>query len=309
MNQYIISHKIKTRVTIKEDTSVQGEIKAEVTFDNFTFKQDCTPRDGATGDSWIVEGEVSAYDNFEAYQVFVHKLDNIIPRICLVSQSFMDYGHESFVILRKNNNKENRFVFVRFNERVNRGLYLGKNERKSVDTLKSYQHPEALNFLQESINTENYLGKLALIFCALEAMAGKIEVLKNNGTFYETYNKPEMIKILGKELFSSIFGQGGLRHKFLHGDLPNFDFKEDHFRKIYATIIKYFNTTYNLGIIQEAVQVPRDYNGKNRFVFLLKAGKGILLKDVINSFDRDQYAIADKVNGYEVLDRSELRNY
>lgn len=314
MNQYNIQQKIKTLAKIDADYSNLDSVKAEISLDGLTFKQwNCTVKNGPTGDAWIVQSSIEAENLAKAYSIFSKKLCELLPRICFVSQCFLDLGHESFLIFRKNNNTDNAFVFARFEDTKDGGLSFGKPEENVVNKLKNYQYPQVFKFLQESINTPNYYARLALSFAALEAMSGEVEKMScscSNAKKYKTYNKDEMKKILSDDkLFNDLFGQEGLRHKLLHGSLIDFELGEDYFSKIYKAIIQYFNKLYSLNITEEAEKVPRDFDSKSQLYLFLKTTKDkeINLKELIRIFTEDVYNIGTKKENFEVIER--ISNY
>lgn len=312
MNQYDIQQKIKTLVKIEEDFSDLKNVKAEISADGLTFKQwGCTVRDGSIGDAWIVQSSVEAENAVAAYSVFSKKLNESLPRICFVSQCFLDFGYESSLIFRKNNNTNNSFVFARFEDTEGEGLSFGKHEEQVANKLKDYQYPQVFKFLQECINTPNYYARIALLFAALEAMSGEVERTSCDypkGKKYKTYNKDRMKEILSDDkLFNDLFGTEGLRHKLLHGSLFDFEFGEDYFSKIYKAIIKYFNKRYSFNITENVVSVPRSFNDKIKLLLFLKATGEIGLKEVIRIFTEDTYHIGHKKEGFEVIKR--ISNY
>lgn len=306
MNQYNIQQKIKTLAKIEEDFSDLKDVKAEISVDGITFKQwDCTVSVGSTGDAWIAKSSVEAENVKDAYSIFSKKLDKSLPRICYVSQCFLDFERESSLILRKNNNTDNIFVFVRFDDKKGGGLSFGKNEEQAAIKLKGYQYQQVFKFLQESINTPNYYARTALLFAALEAMSGEIEKVScdcSKGKKYKTYDKDKMKIILNdNKLFNDLFGDEGLRHKLLHGRLINFKLEEDYFSKIYIAIIKYFNKLYSLNITENAKNVPRDFNVKEKLLLFLKTTKNIDLKKVIEVFTKSTYNIGYKEKDFKVI--------
>lgn len=315
MNQYDIQHKIKALAKIDEDYS-GASIKAEFFIDNLCFRQwDCTEQDGSIGDAWIVQTQIEAENSVDAYVVLVQKLNEILPRICFVSQCFLDFGHESFLILKKNNNPDNVFAFKRFDETKGGGLSFGKQEETAVKKLKGYQYPQVFKFLQESINTTNYYARTALMLAALEAMSGEVQAMScncENAKKRLTYNRNEMKKILNDdELVDSLFGSGGIRHKLFHGNIKDFEsaFPEDYFSKIHKAIIRYFNNLYSVKITEDAKDVPRDFIIKSEIFLPLKAKGFVSLQDVVKTFCENLYYPGQKVGNFEVLGRDKLSSY
>jgi len=312
MNQYDIQQKIRTLAKIEEDFSNLSNVKAEISIDNLTFKQwDCTVQKGSTGDAWIVQTIIEAKNSAEAYSIFSKKLNESLPRICFVSQCFLDFVRESLLIFKKNNNSNKSFIFIRFDDTKGCGLSFGKPEEQAVNKLKNYQYPQVFKFLQESINTTNYYARLALIFATLEAMSGETEKMScncSNAKKYKTYDKDKMKEILSDDkLFNDLFGPEGLRHKLLHGSLIDFELGEDYFSKIYKAIVQHFNNLYSLNITEEAVNVPRDFKSKSRLLLFLRTSGEINLKEIINAFPDDIYNIGYKAGNFEVIER--ILNY
>lgn len=303
MNTYLIQQKIKTlSVAVgdfkKRDLAINSAPKMEI--DDFLFRQwDFNLRDGWIGDAWIVEREMEAKNFIEALNRFNKGLSLVIPRICFVSQCFMDYLMQSFLVLRLNNNTRRDFL-CRYTQEVKQSvLHFDEREIESYKKLKDYQYQSVFRYLQECNNIATYFPKLALIFPALEVMSGKIEKTKDDGTIITTYDKELMIDILGGDLYNRVFGSNGLRHRFYHGEF-NFEVDQDYVNKLYEKILEYFNNKFGTGISKDIVSPQRNFSGayRERKIWLYPKNLSIKinLPSVSSEFNDD-------------IDRNNLDNY
>lgn len=263
MNRYLIQQKIKTLSIVEGNSAVFGvkadELKAEMELDGFKFRQwQSNLRDGWLGEGWVAEIEVEATDGIQALNNALGQLWKIIPKVCFISQCSMDFDSQSFLILKQTDNEERKFFYRYTYAQKDSGLHFGQKEMESYKDLNSYPYPSVFRYLQESNNSSTYFPKLSLLLSALEAMSGKVEKTKEDGSIITIYNKDLMIKILGGELYNKVFGANGLRHRFYHGDF-DFQLDKDYVDEIYWAIIKYFNSEYKTKLSLEVKSPQRHF--------------------------------------------------
>ena len=97
-NIYKIEHKIttlaKNAVHNKEKNSYHVFSIGNITFEHWDFNI----RDGRLKNAWIVKSEVQSNNFLEAINSFRKELWKIISRIALISQSYIEYHIEPFVV-------------------------------------------------------------------------------------------------------------------------------------------------------------------------------------------------------------------
>ena len=264
MNSYLIQQKIKTLASLEGNTGQTGvkfdDLRTQMTLDGIIFKHwTFTVSDGWGGDAWTGEKVIEAKNVLTALGLMNDYLSKVVPKICFISQCSMDYLFQSYLALKLNVNSERNFFYRYTFEDQGVGLHFGIPEIESYKKLKKYQYQAAFRYLHECNNVATYYARLALLFPALEAMAGKIEIENADGRILTTYDKNLMKKILGGDLYNKVFGEKGLRHRFYHGD---FDFRidQDYTGEIYSSIVNYFNKTLGAKIPQDIVHPQRHFS-------------------------------------------------
>jgi len=255
MNQYIVQQKIKT---ISDLCILEKDNPVPMIIGGIEFMQwDFSIAQGCTGDAWIAEGKEDA-DNFhDAVFSFRKKLNKIVPKIAFISQCYMDYTQEPFLILRINDNLANiAFVYYTTNRNAP-GLMFMAEEKDNFDKL-NLKNNEFFWYMSDCYNTIGYTAKLLLMFAALESLAGKDIKTDEDGKEYETYNKENMKTILGNELFNEIYGQGGLRHKLTHGEYIDSSFSgKNYVEVLHNLILEYFNKNFDMKLNTGVVHPQR----------------------------------------------------
>lgn len=286
MHKYFIEQKIKTLSHLA--VGLDQDFTPKMNIDNYIFHQEFDVREAWKGNAWFVKKEIKANSGVQALNQFRSQLDKIVQKIGFVSQCYMDFYREPFLIYKFESNPEKIFFYKHIQERDPVGLQFDEQELGAYEAIKEFKYPEAFRFLQESRNTIGYIPRLLLLFSALEAMCGKVEYENSNGKVYITYNKDEMKKILGDVLYNEVYGENGIRHKLNHGEMVESAFGRDYSEEIYKSIISYFNMNFNAQIEESVVSPQRNFYDNREFLNLwLKPEESfnINLKSCIDGFN------------------------
>jgi hypothetical protein len=287
METYLIQHKVKT--LSKLGVGLNDSTFPKMDLGGFLIEQwDFNISEGWLGDAWLVEKNIQADSCEEAIKIFRSDLDKIVPKLAFISQCYMDFYMQPFLI-KKINEPDNIFFFKYTEDHKGVSLHFSENEFKSYKKIGQLNNV-LFRYLQECQNCTGYIPRLMLLFAALEALCGKKEKNDTNGDTYITYNHKIMKDILSKEFFNNLYGSNGIRHKLQHGDVVDFIFQQDYVDIIYKKIIKYINNKYNTKIVDDVVSSPRHFHNNNGYLnFWLKpcAGFNINLKQCIANFSND----------------------
>lgn len=257
MNNYIVQHKIKTISSLAVDYPEQ----LSFTFEDISFFHwESSHAGDPFGNAWVASGNENAENFADAINNFRSRLEKVVPKIAFISQCYMDFTSQSFLVYKENDNPDN-ISFVRgVFECESVGLMFMEQELKSLTCLnKENIETEFYWYMNDCYNTTGYAAKLLLLFASLENLAGKeTKVNAESGNISTTYNKKKMKDILGNDLFNKIYGQDGLRHKLSHGSYLKFSSREiDYVEEIHNKILSYFNRTYENVSIQTGITHPQ----------------------------------------------------
>ena len=275
MNTYKITQKIKTLAHLFQPFD----------YEEFHFKQwGSTVKDGPTGHAWIADKLIEAVDIVKAINKFHKDLFQIITQCCLVSQCYFRMISEPFMVLKQNNNPNNIFYLYYTKERREVSLPFRKEEIESVKHLKSFPRKGAFMYINESTNATSFYSRLAMLIIALESIAGE----KSIGVTDKDCIKNYILK--DNALFDKIFQYGtGIRNKIFHG--KEVEIKDNYVKKIYESIVKYFNSKYHTTINLNVVNPQRTFSGSKILIkrFIQPADKAVCLdfKRIIEEFDED----------------------
>lgn len=266
-----------------ENREKPASFEAEgVSFSHWDFNY----RDGWINDAWIVTATIEANNLLEAINELRRRLSRSISRISLISQSYIEYISEPFLV-QKN---DDEIVFFRYSADVRGGgLMFMEKEQKALNYLLEIKEiPETFYYYwNDAVNVATYSAKLLLMFSALEAYARNRDkkIFRASMDLYS--------EILGIDLALEIFGEGnGLRNRLVHGEY----FKEENNHKNYLEIIhnkviSYFNDKiFKEKLIHENVVKPQRnfFGNKEQGNFFLKrndGGKIFNLKDLLKDFN------------------------
>lgn len=275
MNNYKITKKIKTLAHLHQPFDYEG----------FHFKQwGSTVKDGPTGHAWIADKLIEAGDIAKAINKFHKDLSKIITQCCFVSQCYFRIISEPFMALKQNDNPNNIIYLYHTKERREVSLPFRKEEIESVKQLESFPRKGAFKYINESTNTTSFYSRLAMLIIALESIAGEISISVTD----KDYIKDDILK--DNALFEKIFQHGtGIRNKIFHG--KEVEIRENYVKKIYESIVKYFNTNYHTTINLAVVHPQRTFSGTKNLVmlFIQAVDKTVCLdfKRIIEEFDKD----------------------
>jgi len=288
MNKYKIQHRITALshcAVIEKDKFTTSFISDGITFSHWDFNH----RDGWLTDYWLAEETVGSNNFVEAIKVSKQKLSKIIPRISLISQSYIEFIYEPFLV-HKVGDDIAFFHYIEDSKGV--GLMFTEKECKALGLLLDNDliSNEFYFYWNDAVNTIGYSSKLLVMFSALEALAKQRDTKKFKGK-YNLYDF-----ILGEELRKKIFEKNtGLRHRLVHGEyLGEDDIKINYVDVVHKKIIIYFNDIiFNEKILSEDVVSPQ------RNLFYNKSELRTFIKsDNIKNFDLKILLEDYKENGY-----------
>jgi len=171
LNEYKIEYRILTLVNCA--VIEEGNKPASFDIDGVKFSHwDFNYSDGWVTNAWLATITLKTKNNQEALSKFIKKLSRLIPRIALISQAYVEYLSEPYLIHEIGNN----IASFRYTKDVGAtGLMFMDDERKAlVKLLKDKKIPEAFYYYwNDAVNTTGYSAKLLLMFSAIEALAKK----------------------------------------------------------------------------------------------------------------------------------------
>lgn len=288
-NIYKIEHKIRTlaknAVPDKAKNSYHTFSVEDIVFEHWDFNI----RDGWLENAWLARGEVSSSNFLQAINIFRGKLLKIVPRIALISQSYIEYHFEPFIVHKKDSNEA---FFHYTKDRGSCGLMFMEKEKQALDELLTSTDvsDEFYYYWNDAVNTLGYSAKLLLMFSALEALARK----RNKQKFKKPIDL--YVHILGKRLADKIFAKtAGLRQRLIHGEyfMPKQDGKKNYLDLIHKKVISFFNKkVLSESLLSEKIVNPQRhfYGSKSEWRFFVKRkdkGAGFELKDLLNEITDD----------------------
>ena len=232
-NKYKIEQKILTlahcAVMEKKDDPASFEVD-DTKFSHWDYNY----RDGWLTDAWLAVATIEAGNYHKAFAEFIKKLARLVPRISLISQSYIEYLSEPFIIHKIGSDT----TFFRYTYDTGAvGLMFMEGERKALKILLDNKViPEAFYYYwNDAVNATGYSAKLLLMFSAIEAL------VKKNGQ--KDWNL--ISEMLGADLVKELFGtkeqsNTGLRHRLVHGEyFGNQDNGKNYLELVHNKVIKY----------------------------------------------------------------------
>jgi uncharacterized protein YutE (UPF0331/DUF86 family) len=317
MNIYKIEWKIST-LAVPILYNEKGELRSDTfEIDGIKFSPwENIYEKGYNINSWIASSMIEENNYVQAYSKFIEKLSNLIPKISLVSQCYIEYLTQSFIIHKL----ESELAFFReIREEKPVGLILNEKQVKALELLyKNNNIPSTFYYYwNDAINTLGYSGKLLLMFSAIEALANQLvrqSKQKREKKLKENFEK----KILGKKLYKKCFEKTmGLRNRLVHGDyFQSDDFKQNYVEIINKKIINYFNKNiFKEILIEEEVNDPQRHIlhgqiGKNEFFIRNKTNtKNFSLKEVLEEVEKSKFFLNSQKYEYIYLSKKEIEKY
>lgn len=304
MNKYLIEHKILTIVycEVMENKKEPASFEiSEIKFSHWNFNNE----DGCIGDAWMATAMITAENYREAINKFLKRLSRIISRISLISQSYIEYILEPFLIHKAGCDVA---YFKYIADVRGGGLTFAENERNVlVKLLSAEEIPEAFYYYwNDAVNAIGYSAKLLLMFSAIEALVKK----KNGKKDWDLINE-----IFDEELAQKLFGRDntGIRHRLVHGEyFKEEDNGKNYLEIIHNKVISYFNTKiiFEPLIAENIIHSQRHlWGNKKSGVFFLKYKDGsqnFNLKDLLKDFKDCEFCEPEK---YEIVSCKDLSNY
>ncbi|HUD02491.1 MAG TPA: hypothetical protein VMR46_00520 [Candidatus Paceibacterota bacterium] len=298
MNEYFIEHRIRS---ISHLAMGDGTDPSFVV-DGIIFRQEhFTIQTGPTGDFWFASAKINAADWEKAYAHFIDKLEKITSRISLVSQGYVRFVLEPFLITRSDSfPSTGLFRFTR--DRDAQGLLLLQRHGQAIGTL--YAEATIPNdfylYWNDATNTTGYSSKLLLMFAAIEALGRK----RNKTAFPDAIDLYK--SILGDKLASDIFeNTAGLRNQLSHGEYYSAPRNErDFVSEIHKAVVSYFNNEILKSelIDHDVVQPQRNFfenkAGFTNFIKTIDHSKMPDLKEVLTYFLEKEQGKVISVNSF-----------
>jgi len=294
MNIYRIEQKILTlaECAVMESRKKPASFRLnDIEFSHWDFNFGA----GCIGDAWIAKTEINSENFMQAYKDFNNKLAKIIPRISLISQAYIEYATQPFLI-HKDESDIAFFRFTRDTEPV--GLMFMEEELKALEILiKKPETPdEFFYYWNDATNTIGYSAKLLLMFSAIESLAKQL-VKESKEKGKKKPKKEFMKEILGSDLYKKCFEPTkGLRNRLVHGDyFQQNDFKKNYLEIIHKKVISYFNReVFKENLISEDIINPQRHFHLNKemtwfFIKIKDKSQKFSLKEVLNEFQDEEF--------------------
>lgn len=284
-NKYRIEQKILTlaKCGVMKNTKEPSSFEvADVKFSHWSFSYS----DGWTSNAWLATATIEAEDYRKARVEFKKKLNRLIPRIALISQSYTDYLLEPYMIHKIGSDA----AFFAYTEPTSAfGLMFREKEQKALEILiNDGTIPDAFYYYwNDAVNAIGYSAKLLLMFSAIEALVKKI-----GGKNWKNLRR----KMLGASLDKNLFEKNnrGLRHRLVHGEyFGGQDDGKNYLELVHNKVIKYFNDKiFQESLIYESQIPPQNphrhfFGDKSGYIFFLKTKTdehAFNLKDLLDDF-------------------------
>lgn len=307
MKKYKIEHKILTlaQCAVMEDGKKPATFKAEdVEFTHWEFNY----RDGWLTNAWIASSEIEADGFIGAINIFRNKLSRLVPRISLISQSYIEFVFEPFLV---HEISKDVAYFRYIEDRESCGLMFMQNEEKALKILlENKKIPEEFYYYwNDAVNTIGYSAKLLLMFSAIEALVKKSKgkkdwILINN----------ILGEVLTKELFED--NNNGLRHRLVHGEyFGDQDKGKNYLELIHKKVIGYFNReVFSEILIAEEVVEPQRHLWGNKgeaglFVKRIDGGNLFSIKELLEDCNKNREDLNHFDNYKRIIDKTLISEY
>jgi len=288
---------MEQRIETLANNAVMKDGRMEATFSVGQVRYshwDFDPGRGWASDYWLAEASIEAENYKAAFLNFRRDLSRTVPRIALISQTYIDFVQQPFLITKDG-------------ERV--GFFLYRRKRAGVGLLFVEKHRDALirlladpcipdefyYYWNDVVNAVGYTPKLLL-------MCSAVECLTRVGRGEKDWGKVE--ELLGRDLKEELFGtkgnsSSGLRHRLIHGEYfgPS-DSGKNYVELIHKRVLTYFNER----ILSEEMLDLNVVNPQRHFVGSVEGGAwfirskksdGLSLRRVLLDFSKND------VNGLE----------
>ena len=265
MNTYKIQQRIRSISKIMMGDGTQPNFLLDgVSIDQEHF----TLQTGPTGDYWVAEGVVDAQTWRDALAVFITKVERITARTAFVSQGYVNFLLEPFLITRENDYSKS-VGFLRFTkDSQGIGLSLLEDQRRAIEALYTNSSIPDDFFLYWSAasTTTDYASKLLLMFGAIEALGRARNQIMDREIKTDEFRK----ELLGENLAADLFAQTtGLRHQLAHGEYFNVAREQrNYLEEVHKAIVAFFNKAIlKEELISEDVVAPQRHFDGNKVGF------------------------------------------
>jgi len=312
-NSYRIEWQIET---ISKNAILKGDKSIGFDLDGIHFEHwDFNLNDAWVGNRWIATSNIEEQNFKKAVNVFYHKLGGIIPIISFVSQCYVDFVNQPYLVIKK---EADLAYFRNTNERRDSGLMFCEKELKALELLfaKKSVPEEFFLYWNDAVNTIGYSAKLLIMFSALEAL-----VKHKMGTSWSQSNlrNDYREKIIGKKLLEIFYAPGhpndGLRNRLNHGEyLSGKDIDKNYVHLMHKKILRYFNNkVIKKNLITVDIKNPQRHilprkRSESKGLIKCKLGPDcITLKELLASIDQKNNLLDQKK--YEYVSSSFLKGY
>jgi hypothetical protein len=298
--RYRVEQKIETLANnaIMEAGSVTASFSVgPVRYSHWDFD---TSRDWRS-DYWLAEASIEAECYKAVFRTFQQDLNRVVPRISLISQTYIDFLYQPLLIVRE----DQQVGFIRYmRKRAGVGLMFVEAHRDAlIRLLADTSIPnEFYYYWNDVVNAIGYIPKLLL-------MCSAIECLTRTGRRKKDWIKVE--QILGKELKVELFGternsDTALRNRLTHGEyLAPGDSGKNYVELIHKRVMAYFNDQVlkqpllELNVVSPQRHPWGNIEGGSWFI-KAKNSDGLSLKKVLADFAENDVDLQH----YEILDSS-----
>lgn len=297
--QYRIEHKVHTLVNLL--FLENKEKPASFKFDGIEFNHcSFSHKNGWQKDEWNAIAIIEANTWKSAFTNFRQKLFSIIPKISFISQAYIDFRIQPFLVHKL----ENPIAVTNYAvDSKPVGLMFGKDDVQALTELIANKNipKEFFSYWNDAVNTTGYSAKLLLMFSAIEALTKKPNGKPN-------YRLRE--NILGKQLKLDLFGdknksKKALRNRIVHGEYFSSEDKKNYVDAIHKQVIRYFNEHIlsNSQISEDVINPQRHFFGNKKswygFVERLDKSNEFILDDILKDFENHKvYRVLDEVENY-----------
>jgi hypothetical protein len=290
-------YRIEQRIETLANNAVMKDGRMEAAFSVGKVRYshwDLDPNIGGPSDYWLAEASIEAENYKAAFQVFRKDLNRAVPRISLISQTYIDILQQPFLIAR---DSEQIGFFRYMRKRAGVGLmFVEKHREALVRLLEDTSIPEEFYYYwNDVVNAVGYTPKLLL-------MCSAIECLTRLGRGEKDWEKIE--EVLGKELKEDLFGTEGnsrigLRHRLTHGEyFGEADSEKNYVELIHKSVMTYFNEH----ILNEQLLDLNVVNPQRHFVGSVEGGAWF-----IKSRDSDRLSLRRILGDFEKNDVNNLK--
>lgn len=290
MNRYLIKYKLATVSELIKPFSLNG-------YDFSSYHPEWWKSDG-----WVASREIEAENAGKARYEFMKGLFPLVPELAVVSQCAFRYIANTYFIYRLTNNQEKKIYIYFVREVPPVGLHFDGREIDNLIKINKIPNKHGLFFIADAANGGSLYTDLSMLLIGVEGLAGEIESKGMKKT-----NQVVLKEILGEELFAKLYPYGeGLRNLLFHGNVKNHAEFDGLVEKVYARILIYLKTKYDISLEENVVHPQRSFHGNFEQAASLEAFQGdpiLDLKLIHEAFDdrqnrHDIFTFADGLQDY-----------